>query len=49
LCLANLTEFARNAQEMIRQPLEERAVTIARSQMTQTFPSDFMLVAAMNP
>jgi predicted ATPase with chaperone activity len=34
---------------MIRQPLEDRAVTIAPSQMTLPFPSDFMLVAAMNP
>jgi magnesium chelatase family protein len=49
LFLDELTEFNRNALEMLRQPLEERAVTIARSQMTLTFPSDFMLVAAMNP
>jgi magnesium chelatase family protein len=49
LFLDELTEFNRNALEMLRQPLEERSVTIARSQMTLTFPSDFMLVAAMNP
>ena len=34
---------------MLRQPLEEGSVTIARSNMTLTFPSRFMLVAAMNP
>ena len=49
LFLDELTEFNRNALEMLRQPVEERSVTIARSQMTLTFPSDFMLVAAMNP
>jgi hypothetical protein len=49
LCLDGLTGFARNAQEMIRQPLEERVVTIARSQMMLPLPSNFMMVAAMNP
>ena len=34
---------------MLRQPLEEAAVTLARAQMTLSFPSRFMLVAAMNP
>ena len=49
LFLDELTEFNRNALEMLRQPLEERSVTISRSQMALTFPADFMLVAAMNP
>jgi len=49
LFLDELTEFERNALEMLRQPVEERCVTISRSQMALTFPSDFMLVAAMNP
>jgi magnesium chelatase family protein len=49
LFLDEFTEFERSALEMLRQPVEERCVTIARSQMSLTFPSDFMLVAAMNP
>src|SRR5262249_13148306 len=35
--------------EMLRQPLEESSVTLARSNMTLCFPSDFILIAAMNP
>ena len=49
LFLDELPEFPRNVLEMLRQPLEERSVTIARSTMTLSFPADFMLVAAMNP
>lgn len=49
LFLDELPEFPRNVLELLRQPLEERCVTIARSQMTLCFPSSFMLVAAMNP
>jgi magnesium chelatase family protein len=49
LFLDELPEFARNVLELLRQPLEERAVSIARSQMTLEFPADFALVAAMNP
>ncbi|HZS52443.1 MAG TPA: YifB family Mg chelatase-like AAA ATPase [Bryobacterales bacterium] len=49
LFLDELPEFARNTLEVLRQPLEEGSVTIARSNMTLTFPSRFMLVAAMNP
>ncbi|MBN9657506.1 MAG: YifB family Mg chelatase-like AAA ATPase [Acidobacteria bacterium] len=49
LFLDELPEFPRNVLEMLRQPLEEGAVTIARSQITLNFPSTFMLVAAMNP
>ena len=49
LFLDELPEFPRNVLELLRQPLEERAVVIARSQMTLRFPASFMLVAAMNP
>jgi magnesium chelatase family protein len=49
LFLDELPEFPRNVLEQLRQPLEEGAVTLARSNMTLTFPSRFMLVAAMNP
>jgi magnesium chelatase family protein len=49
LFLDELPEFPRNVLELLRQPLEERAVTIARAQTTLSFPADFMLVAAMNP
>jgi magnesium chelatase family protein len=49
LFLDELPEFPRNVLELLRQPLEERSVTIARSNMTLSFPANFMLVAAMNP
>ena len=49
LFLDELPEFARNVLELLRQPLEDGSVTIARSTMTLSFPSRFMLVAAMNP
>ncbi len=49
LFLDELPEFPRNVLEQLRQPLEESSVTIARSNMTLSFPSRFMLVAAMNP
>lgn len=49
LFLDELPEFPRNVLEMLRQPLEERSVTLARSNMTLSFPSNFMLVGAMNP
>jgi magnesium chelatase family protein len=49
LFLDELPEFARNVLEQLRQPLEEGSVTLARSQMTLSFPSNFMLIAAMNP
>jgi len=49
LFLDELPEFPRNVLEQLRQPLEERTVTLARANMTLSFPSNFMLVAAMNP
>ncbi len=49
LFLDELPEFPRNVLELLRQPLEERSVTVARANMTLTFPANLMLVAAMNP
>ncbi|MBI3417786.1 MAG: YifB family Mg chelatase-like AAA ATPase, partial [Verrucomicrobia bacterium] len=49
LFLDELPEFKRSALETMRQPLEEGHVTISRAAGTMTFPSQFMLVAAMNP
>src|SRR3984957_7530498 len=49
LFLDELPEFQRNVLEVMRQPLEDGAVTIARAAISVTFPSPFMLAAAINP
>ena len=49
LFLDELPEFPRNVLEVMRQPLEDGHVTIARAAMSLTFPARFMLTAAMNP
>jgi len=49
LFLDELPEFKRSVLETMRQPLEEGRVTISRAAGTMTFPSQFLLVAAMNP
>ena len=49
LFLDELPEFTRSAIEVMRQPLEEGSVTVARSAGTFTYPARFMLVASMNP
>lgn len=49
LFLDELPEFDRSALEVLRQPLEDKTVTISRAATSLTFPADFTLVASMNP
>lgn len=49
LFLDELTEFKRSVLEVLRQPLEDRQVMIARASFSASFPASFVLVAAMNP
>ncbi|MBQ9547455.1 MAG: YifB family Mg chelatase-like AAA ATPase [Bacteroidales bacterium] len=49
LFLDELPEFRRQVLEVLRQPMEERRVTISRAKMSVEYPAAFMLVAAMNP
>ncbi len=49
LFLDELPEFKRTVLEVMRQPLEDRKITISRARFTIEFPSGFMLVASMNP
>ena len=49
LFLDELPEFARNVLEVLRQPLEERRITISRTKMTVEYPCNIMLVCSMNP
>jgi magnesium chelatase family protein len=49
LFLDELPEFKRSVLEVMRQPMEDRVVTISRAKMSVRYPAAFMLVAAMNP
>jgi len=49
LFLDELPEFKRSVLEVLRQPMEERRVTISRAKVTVDYPASFMLIASMNP
>lgn len=49
LFLDELPEFKRSVLEVLRQPMEDRVITISRAKMTLEYPANFMLIAAMNP
>ena len=49
LFLDEMPEYSRHALETLRQPLEDRRVTVSRVQQTTEYPANFMLIASMNP
>lgn len=49
LFLDEITEFSKGALEALRQPMEDKQVTIARVNYTNSYPANFMLISAMNP
>ena len=49
LFMDELPEFKRNVLEVLRQPLEDRCITVSRARFTVEYPSNFVLVASMNP
>jgi magnesium chelatase family protein len=49
LFLDELPEFKRSVLEVMRQPMEERRVSISRARLSIDFPASFMLIASMNP
>ncbi len=49
LFLDEMPEYTRSALEVLRQPLEDKQITVARAQTTSTYPADFILCGSMNP
>lgn len=49
LMLDELPEFSKRSLESLRQPLEDKCVTISRAEVTTTYPADFLLIATSNP
>ncbi len=49
LFLDEVAEFSKKTLDALRQPMEDKKVTIARVNSTNTYPANFMFIAAMNP